>query len=405
MIPMRTTIVFGVLVLASSGCKRTDDRVGAAPILMEPPRPAFPSQAILHERSGTGAIAYLGLDASPKEPERGQVVELTQYYKVVSQCQGDYDAFVHGDVPGGAHAVVSDHAPAEGRVLTSRWRAGEIWVDRDRFVIPNDLPSPVLEIYTGLFKGDVRLTVEAPPGASDGQDRIKVATLRIGGPGPKDDLPEIVIHRTHGKITPDGVLDEPDWAKAEPMALHDSLGRPGEPRFPTTLKLLWDDENVYVAFDCVDEDITERFSKRDDPIYDHEAVEVFLMPHAIAPALGPYVELQASPTGVIFDAAFTARRQGMDTSFNAAQTVGTRQNGTLNKSDDTDKGWVSEWSVPWKSIRGVTAPPKIGEEWRMNAFRIEKGKSLPNGEYTAWSPPKVGDFHNVARFGRMKLDE
>jgi hypothetical protein len=374
-------------------------------VLKEAPAPMFPSSAILHERSGTGAIAYLGLDAKPAMPERGQTVEITQYYRVETECQGDYDVFLHGDVPGGTHAVVSDHAPADGTVLTNRWKKGEIWVDHDRIQIPRDLPSPTLEIYSGLFKGDVRLTVEAPPGGSDGQDRVKVGTLRIGGDAPKDDLPEIVVHRARGKIVPDGVLDEPDWSKAQGMTLSDSMGRGDRARFPTTLKLLYDDENLYVAFDCVDEDITERFQNRDDPIYDHEAVEVFLMPNVIAPALGPYVELQASPTGVIFDAAFTARRQGMDKSFNADTKVATKQNGTLNKSDDTDVGWVSEWSVAWKSIRGVTHPPKSGDEWRMNAFRIEKGKALPNGEYTAWSPPRVGDFHNVARFGRMKFGD
>ena len=66
--------------------------------------------------------------------------------------------------------------------------------------------------------------------------------------------------------------------------------------------------------------------------------------------LGPYVELQASPRGVIFDAAFTARRQGMDTTFNAAQTVGTKIEGTIDDPSDKDRGWVSEWVVPWKSI-------------------------------------------------------
>ena len=36
------------------------------------------------------------------------------------------------------------------------------------------------------------------------------------------------------------------------------------------------------------------------------------MPNVVAPALGPYVELQSSPGGVIFDATFDGRRRGFN---------------------------------------------------------------------------------------------
>ncbi len=170
----------------------------------------------------------------------------------------------------------------------------------------------------------------------------------------------------------------------------------------TTLKLLYDDTMLYVAFQCEDSDITDRYQHRDDPIYEHEAVELFLMPGTKPPEVGPYVELQASPKGVIFDAAFSGPRTGMDVDFNAGQTIGTILDGTLNKQD-RDRGWVSEWAVPWVKIRGIKHPPKPGERWRMNAFRIDrfrKGGQL-RAEYTAWSPPLVGDFHELSRFGTI----
>lgn len=389
-------------LLSTAGCKRAADPKDR-PVLAAAPRPMVASAATLRERSGPGRIRFLGVDLDPAKPERGQEVRVTSYFQVEVAPTGDYDVFVHGEAPGGARVIVADHAPAEGRFLTSRWKAGEIWRDQDRIAIPKDAPAGTIELFMGLFKGDVRLTVEAPPGGSDGQDRIRAGVLTLAGDGPKDDLPTAVVHRATGKLTPDGVLDEADWAKAEVLTFSDSMGRGAETRWPTKLRLLWDAENLYVAFEASDEDITERFSQRDDPIYDHEAVEVFLMPKVRAPDLGPYVELQASPGGVIFDASFTGRRQGMDKTFNAATIVGTKLDGTLNVSTDGDKGWVSEWVVPWKSVRWVESPPAEGDEWRMNAFRIEKNAKDKNGEYTAWSPPKVGDFHNVVRFGRMQF--
>jgi hypothetical protein len=366
--------------------------------------PAFSSRAVLRERSGLGRLAYLGFDAAPARPERGRPLELTHYFRVERPAGAEYDIFVHGDTPGGGPRIfAADHAPPPSS--SGGWKAGDVWSHRHRVAIPTDYAAPTLELYVGLFKGDLRWTVEAPPGGQDGTDRIRAGTLVLGGALPKDDLPIATIVRATSTITPDGVLDEPDWARAEVLTLSDSMGRPEAPRFPTKLRLLYDSTNLYVAFDSVDQDITERYAKRDDPIYEHEAVELFLMPNVIAPAVGPYVELQASPGGVIFDAAFTGRRQGMDTKFDAQQTVGTRIDGTLDVAGDVDRGWVSEWVVPWRAIRGVSAPPSPGDEWRMNAFRIENfraGNTL-QGEYTAWSPPRVGDFHNLARFGRMRF--
>lgn len=304
--------------------------------------------------------------------------------------------------PDGRRVVVSDHRPIGGRISFAEMKAGERWLDVHRFDLPTDLDSGTLAVLVGLFAGEVRMTVEAKPGLNDGRDRVRAG--QIGVKGVRSDLPEAVVARAQGPIEPDGVLDEPDWSRAPRLSLSDSLGRDVPTRYPTALRLLWDDENLYVAFEATDADISERYKRRDDPIYEHEAVELFVMPHRVAPSTGPYVEMQASPTGVIFDASFTGPRQGMNRNWNGAQTVGTKREGTLD-DDRRDKRWVSEWVVPFKSLPGVTKGPKVGEEWRMNAFRIEKFREggKMGGEYTAWSPPKVGDFHAVRRFGRLRF--
>lgn len=75
--------------------------------------------------------------------------------------------------------------------------------------------------------------------------------------------PEYTIKRCTGKITIDGVLEEPDWAAAAPI---------GEFKFPwynyekreqvqkaelekTEVKILWDDEFLYVYYKCEDKHI------------------------------------------------------------------------------------------------------------------------------------------------------
>ncbi len=380
----------------------------AAPIGSDQtPRPAHPLRATLEERSGGGALRYLGWDQSPAGPVApGDTVTLTHHFEVLRPLREDHLVFLHGERDDGTRVITADHAPLEGRAASSGWAAGRFYADTHRVRVPGNATGERLTLFVGLFRGDRRMTVVGPPGTSDGQDRVRAGALALRA-ADGDALPKVVVPRATGPITADGKLDEAAWTRAPVLGLSDSMGRREGAEYPTELRLLWDDTHLYVAFRSVDPDVSCRFSKRDDPIYDHEAVELFLMPKVAAPALGPYVELQASPRGVIFDAAFVARRTGMDKSFDADQIVATAVDGTLDDASDRDRGWTSEWAVPWTGIRGAGAAPKPGEEWRMNAFRIEKHTldGRPGAEYTAWSPPGIGDFHHVARFGRLVFGE
>lgn len=405
--PIRCLLVVGV-GLSGLDCRPDSNTIESDPILasllVKTATPMLPSPATLHERSGTGQLRLLGADLSIREPKRAEVTELTLFFEVLTPPTASYDVFVHGETPDGQRLFVADHAPLFGRLTTHRWKKGQIWADKHRLQIPQDAPGSSMILYVGLFKNQTRWTVQGPTGTSDGRDRIKIGPISLSGPTPKDDLPEITIPRTKALIQADGRLDEEAWSKAPVLTFSDSLGRNVKTRFPTKLRLLYDDNHLYVSFENTDRDITERYKQRDDPIYNHETVELFIMPNVMAPEVGPYIELQASPTGIIFDASFDGRRQGMNKGYDAQQTVGTTRDGTLNTLDE-DRGWISEWKVPFKGLRGVDTSPQPGTEWRMNAFRIEKFREgqRQQGEYTAWSPPRVGDFHNVARFGRMKF--
>ena len=403
---MRGLIVSSIigLGLAFEGCSQPPDRTRVADLVAKAPTPRFASTARLIERGGGGVVEYLGLDMDPPEPQPGQSVTITHYWRVQHKPTKDAQVFVHGD-QGGRRIFAGDHAPLYGRLPTSAWEPGDAWIDRHVIRVPENAPGGTIDVFVGLYNGPMRWTVEAPPGHQDGQDRLRAARFALtAAKVPTDSLPTVTVPRATGPIAPDGVLDEPAWATAPVMTFSDSLGRDRKIRHATRLRLLYDDAFLYVGFEADDVDITERYRRRDDPIYEHETVEVFLMPNVAAPNTGPYIELQASPGGVLFDASFDGPRQGMNRRYNAGQTVGTKIDGTLN-DPAPDRRWVSEWKVPFRGMRGVERAPKPGDEWRMNAFRIEKfrrgGRTV--GEFSAWSPPGVGDFHHVPRFGRLRF--
>jgi hypothetical protein len=77
--------------------------------------------------------------------------------------------------------------------------------------------------------------------------------------------------------------------------------------------------------------------------------------------------------------------------------------GTLNKRDDEDKKWTAELAIPIEAAKGKekemkNVPPKVGTEWRVNFFRMDQPNGRPQSG-TGWSPPMVGDFHALEKFG------
>jgi len=48
----------------------------------------------------------------------------------------------------------------------------------------------------------------------------------------------------------------------------------------------------------------------------------------------------------------------------------------------------------------LTLPPALGAVWRINMFRMDVPSGKPQ-QAAGWSPPMVGDFHALDRFGEL----
>ncbi len=172
----------------------------------------------------------------------------------------------------------------------------------------------------------------------------------------------------------------------------------GAPEQPTTVRVGWDDAALRVRFDCQDRDIWGTLSRRDDPLWTEEAVEVFLAPGPEDPA--EYFELEVSPGGVLFDARVanrTGRREDRvaDRSWDCP---GIRWGASI---DRTAARWAAELSIPWRGIAPGEPLPRV---WRANFYRIERPRDGA-AEFSAWSPTLADppDFHRPARFGTLLL--
>jgi len=166
----------------------------------------------------------------------------------------------------------------------------------------------------------------------------------------------------------------------------------------TRVRLCWDEAAFHVRFDCEDRDAWGTYRQRDDPIYEEEAVEIFLAPGEADPVR--YFELEVSPLGVVFDARIhnpTSRRADMtgDPTWNCPGLRWAAGSGSVRQD------WWAVLSIPW---HGVAPPGELPRIWRANFYRIERPRD-GEPEFSCWSPTltRPADFHKPARFGFLEL--
>ena len=119
-------------------------------------------------------------------------------------------------------------------------------------------------------------------------------------------------YRTTGKIKVDGILSEPDW-QAAPLseAFVDIRGLDYKPApvKQTHMKMLWDDECLYIAGIIEEDEVTASLTKRDDIIYRDHDFEVFIDPDGDGKF---YFEFECNAFGTLMDLI-------MDTMFAASK--------------------------------------------------------------------------------------
>jgi len=193
---------------------------------------------------------------------------------------------------------------------------------------------------------------------------------------------------------------EDPWAippSCNPVRLRRAIdGAP--PRLSTTVSAYHDDEFVTVVFSSADDHIVATLFAHDEPLYEEDVVEVFLSPAD----RGEYYELEVNPVGTTFDARIESPhgvRSSMraDVDWDCEGLLAAVRKMVEPRNLMTIDTVVR---VPFESLRA--APPRNGDSWRGNFFRIDRHPS-EGDEYSAWRPTLKTpvDFHVVASFGRL----
>jgi hypothetical protein len=211
-----------------------------------------------------------------------------------------------------------------------------------------------------------------------------------------------------GSIRIDGILDDPGWRDIPLVGDFILSDGSGPATRQTEARMCWDDDFLYICFKCEDPDVWGTTLNRDDPVWEEEVVEAFIDPDS---DLVWYYEFQLSPHNVQTDILIhnpTGLRKDLVTDWSwtcEGWLTVVKVDGTLDNRRDVDRGWTVEWAIPFKSIPGApNTPPKDGDTWRMNLYRIDR---TPDEEFSCWSPTLEvpPNYHVPSRFGAIIFRE
>jgi len=201
----------------------------------------------------------------------------------------------------------------------------------------------------------------------------------------------------------DGKPDEAAWNLAGTMKEFRVLrNATGAAKYRSTVRLVWNDEHLYLSFVCANDGIRSKATTRDEPVWEGETAEMFICPR------GPdafYYEINFTPNNVIFDSRIESWKyrdmvkdwkkwaQGFNAAIKSATQV---------QRDDGGKvtGWTLEAAIPFKDldVAGRKAP-EPGETWLFNVFRIAV-KGDGKIEYSMWQTVHP-EFHRPHQFPQL----
>jgi hypothetical protein len=221
-------------------------------------------------------------------------------------------------------------------------------------------------------------------------------------------LPLYSCKKIDRNLNLDGKLGDRLWTLATPVSMRETVsGKNG--RFETNVRLLYNNQYLYVGFQCEDTYVWGTHTRRDAPIYDEECVEVFLDP---ANSGYCYFELNLSPRNVIYDAFVLTARTEKTPGAKILPLFSYDMEGLITQTHiegEADKpgkakGWTAEYAIPFSECLGAPhLPPISGDRWRVNLYRID---SVKKGEQTlyAWNPTGYLKFHIPWRYGILHFE-
>lgn len=204
----------------------------------------------------------------------------------------------------------------------------------------------------------------------------------------------------------DGKLDDAAWRNAPWTS--DFIDIEGDskprPKYRTRVKMLWDDQYLYIAAELEEPDVKATLTERDSVIFKDNDFEVFIKP---LPDTASYYEFEINALNTGWDLFLPKPYRDDGKPDNSWDIEGLKTaigvQGTLNRPQDKDKGWTVEMAYPLSAFasRQAVPRPQAGTAWRINFSRVQWTAGQAKEDNWVWSPQGVIDMHVPAQWGYL----
>ncbi len=201
---------------------------------------------------------------------------------------------------------------------------------------------------------------------------------------PKPGQRPITAYRTEAKIIIDGKLDEPAWQEAHVIdGFYTRVAKAGSgariipAHSRTRVRVLWDDEYIYIGAEMDDKDIYAVLTEKNSRTWYDDVFEIFIKP---AEDSSHYYEFQVTPKNTTLE--LFLGREGDYRTFESRIFCGGLQTavtvrGEINNPKVEDEGWTAEIAIPFSAFRETVPPPETGTVWTAAFCRYDYSHYLP----------------------------
>jgi len=244
--------------------------------------------------------------------------------------------------------------------------------------------------------------------------------------------PHYLCQRSTQALQIDGKLEEQDWQNVPFSSEFGDILATQRAKLPagkTWVKMLWDEQYLYIGGKIEDKHIWAEQQQRDSIIYHDPDFEVFIDAEGNCAS---YIEIEINALGCVWDLFLTKpyRQEGSqalhDWDVKGLKSAVSVQ-GTLNDARDEDRCWYVEMAIPWRSITAHSsmprrdAAPQPGRVMRMNFSHVDwqvqpdasrpsgyrrlvdaAGKLLPESNHT-WAGQSAVNIHEPELWGSVEF--
>eukprot|EP00195_Chlamydomonas_chlamydogama_P010478 CAMPEP_0202899086 /NCGR_PEP_ID=MMETSP1392-20130828/7420_1 /ASSEMBLY_ACC=CAM_ASM_000868 /TAXON_ID=225041 /ORGANISM="Chlamydomonas chlamydogama, Strain SAG 11-48b" /LENGTH=392 /DNA_ID=CAMNT_0049585183 /DNA_START=90 /DNA_END=1268 /DNA_ORIENTATION=+ len=224
-----------------------------------------------------------------------------------------------------------------------------------------------------------------------------------------------VAYRSGEALSINGKLEQASWRAAPWSEEFMDIEGPDKPApyHRTRVKMLWDDEYLYIGAYLDEPQPSASLTLHDSIIYKDNDFEVFIDPDGDNHL---YYEIEINANNAVWDLMLVRPYRDGGPAIHSWETVApsepTQQDGPtgwrplrravwvegeINNGDVESKGWSVEMAVPWSVLgqgAGVRCPPQPGDQWRINFSRVQWAMRWDAASRTYVKEPPGQSEHN-----------